>query len=182
MQALTRRSFHHSAVRQARAVFDEPLKLLHYSFAANKPDAAEYAYLREEMAAQLVDRLADIKRSFPTALDLGARSSSVLHALLKEAQGEEDGAFPSGIRNLVQIDAGAAIARRTAEETDRMREAHPAAFANVEAESVCCELAEVDKVVAENSVDLVFSNLALHWTNDLAQTFAAINRVLKPDG
>eukprot|EP00494_Astrolonche_serrata_P033371 UN33640 len=34
----------------------------------------------------------------------------------------------------------------------------------------------------DKSFDLVLTNLALHWVNDLPQTFAEINRVLKPDG
>ncbi len=36
--------------------------------------------------------------------------------------------------------------------------------------------------LADASVDMVWSNLALQWCNDLDQAFAEIHRVLKPDG
>lgn len=36
--------------------------------------------------------------------------------------------------------------------------------------------------LANNSIDLVFSNLTLQWCNDLPQTFKEIWRVLKPEG
>jgi malonyl-CoA O-methyltransferase len=36
--------------------------------------------------------------------------------------------------------------------------------------------------IADNSMDLVWSNLALQWCNDLDQCFAEFKRVLKPDG
>jgi malonyl-CoA O-methyltransferase len=35
---------------------------------------------------------------------------------------------------------------------------------------------------ANDSVDLVWSNLALQWVNDLARAFAEMHRVLKPGG
>lgn len=34
----------------------------------------------------------------------------------------------------------------------------------------------------DNSLDLVISNLSLHWVNDLPSTFAQIHRCLKNDG
>lgn len=34
----------------------------------------------------------------------------------------------------------------------------------------------------ENSIDLLISNLALHWVNDLPGTFQQILKCLKPDG
>ena len=173
-------------VRRNRAVFDEPLKKLHYGFSADKADAHEYTYLREEMAAQLVDRLGDIKRSFPVAVDLGARGSSVLQALVNEAEEEEeeeeDGRLPGGIQKLTQIDNGESVMRQIGAETDRLRNGHGKVLVGVETKSVECSLADIDKALPENSVDIVFSNLALHWTNDLAGAFSAINRVLKPDG
>ncbi|AOE49184.1 malonyl-ACP O-methyltransferase BioC [Kangiella sediminilitoris] len=34
----------------------------------------------------------------------------------------------------------------------------------------------------DNSVDLIFSNLAIQWVNDLSALFQELNRVLRPDG
>lgn len=36
--------------------------------------------------------------------------------------------------------------------------------------------------IEDQSVDLVISNMSLHWVNDLPGTFARVRRVLKPDG
>ena len=36
--------------------------------------------------------------------------------------------------------------------------------------------------VADASVDLVLSNLSLHWVNDLPGALTQIRRALKPDG
>lgn len=36
--------------------------------------------------------------------------------------------------------------------------------------------------VESNSVDVVFSSMALHWINDLPGMFKEVNRILKPDG
>lgn len=36
--------------------------------------------------------------------------------------------------------------------------------------------------LADNSVDMIFSNLALQWCTDLSQVFAEFRRVLKPNG
>jgi malonyl-CoA O-methyltransferase len=35
---------------------------------------------------------------------------------------------------------------------------------------------------ADHSIDFIFSNLLLHWCNDLTQTIQELQRVLKPDG
>lgn len=35
---------------------------------------------------------------------------------------------------------------------------------------------------ADNSVDMIFSNLLIHWCHDLSQLFAELARVLKPQG
>jgi len=53
-------------------IFDRVGKKRQRSRAATKPDWAEYEYLRAEVAKRLVDRLEDIMRDFPQALELGA--------------------------------------------------------------------------------------------------------------
>ena len=44
---------------------------------------------------------------------------------------------------------------------------------------VCADIEHLP--VAENSMDMVWSNLALQWCNDLDQSFTEISRVLKPN-
>jgi len=45
---------------------------------------------------------------------------------------------------------------------------------------VCADIESLP--FADASVDLIWSNLAIQWCNDLDQTFAEMQRVLKPDG
>lgn len=46
--------------------------------------------------------------------------------------------------------------------------------------SVCADFRKMP--LRTSNVDLVWSNLALHWSDDLAETFAEIYRVLRPGG
>lgn len=45
---------------------------------------------------------------------------------------------------------------------------------------VCADIEALP--LADNSLDMVWSNLAIQWCNDLDQAFAEIKRVLKPNG
>jgi malonyl-CoA O-methyltransferase len=45
---------------------------------------------------------------------------------------------------------------------------------------ICADIESMP--IANNSIDLVWSNMALQWCNDLDQCFAEFKRVLKPDG
>jgi len=53
-------------------IFDRAGKKRQRARAAQAPDWPEYDYLRAEVAKRLVDRLEDIMREFPEALELGA--------------------------------------------------------------------------------------------------------------
>eukprot|EP00731_Ephydatia_muelleri_P022218 Em0014g809a len=52
-------------------VFDRKAKRSQKNRAACHPQAAMYNYLKNEVATQLIDRVADVSRFFPTALDVG---------------------------------------------------------------------------------------------------------------
>ncbi|WP_448190245.1 methyltransferase domain-containing protein [Azospirillum sp. sgz301742] len=131
-------------------VFDRALVRRHRDRAA--PAFAEFGFLFEEIAERLSDRLLDIKRDFPVALDLGAHDGAVRRALhgLK------------GIETLVASDLSPAFAARAGS---------PAVAAD-----------EEFLPFAPASVDLVVSNLSLHWVNDLPGALLQIRKTLKPDG
>jgi NADH dehydrogenase [ubiquinone] 1 alpha subcomplex assembly factor 5 len=102
------------------------------------------------------DCLDDIRRQFPLALELGCRTGQMAEIL----QGR------SGIETLVQSDLSQAMASRAKDGTSPL-----AIAADEEA-----------LPFAEQSFDLVFSCLALHWVNDLPGALIQIRRALKPDG
>ena len=118
------------------------------------------AFLFEEAAARLTDRLDDTTRRFPSALDLGCRTGGLAGALLQGT------GHRAGIEHLVQMELSTAMAARAAAATGR-----PTVAADEEA-----------LPFAEASFDLVISNLALHWVNDLPGALVQIRRALKPDG
>ncbi len=117
---------------------------------------AEHDFLFREVAERLLDRLDDVKRAFPLALDLGCRTGSI--GRLRGNRGR--------IETLVQCDLSEAMARAA-----RAAAGGGTAVADEEA-----------LPFAPGTFDLVLSVLALHWTNDLPGALAQIRRALKPDG
>jgi len=131
-------------------LFDRRLVRRHRERAA--PRFAEHDFLFREVAERLLDRLADTRRRFPLALELGRRGSS-LGAL---AHGR------SGIERLVTLDAAPGATGGTGQLlVVADEEALPFAAA---------------------SFDLILSSLVLHWVNDLPGTLIQACRALKPDG
>lgn len=112
----------------------------------------DYDFLFREVAERLSDRLLDIKRAFPLALDLGCHGGEFARIVGQRG----------GIETLVQCDPAAAMARR-AGGISLVADADALPF-------------------AEGVFDLVVSVLSLHWVNDLPGALAQIRRILKPDG
>ena len=52
-------------------VFDRSLKRKQREWAVSIKDSGDYDYMRREIADRLVDKLDDIVRDFPKALDVG---------------------------------------------------------------------------------------------------------------
>ena len=111
-------------------------------------------FLVREVAERLADRLDDVRRRFPVALDLGCRDG-VLGGVL---------AGRGGIELLVQADLAPAMAGRAAARG-------PAGVADEEL-----------LPFGPGRFDLVLSCLNLHWVNDLPGALAQIRYALKPDG
>ncbi len=131
-------------------LFDRRAVRLHRERAARAIEAHDFLF--QEIAERLADRLSDINRRFPRALDLGCHGGTLGRAL----------AGRGGVEQLMQSDLSLAMVRR----------AGPLAFVGDE-ESL---------PVADASLDAVFSVLSLHWVNDLPGTLVQVRRALKPDG
>ncbi len=131
-------------------VFAPRLVRAHRTRAATR--LAEHDFLFRAVAERLADRLADIKRTFPLALDLGCHGGEF---------GQIVGAR-GGVEKLVQCDPAPAMAHRAgglalAAEADALP-------------------------FGEGKFDLIVSNMSLHWVNDLPGALVQIRRALKPDG
>lgn len=112
-------------------------------------------FLFRETADRLTDRLRDISRRFPAALDLGCHAGILGEFVIGL----------NGIETLIQADIAPDMAR-AAQTPGR-----PSVAAD-----------EEWLPFAEESFDIVLSNLSLHWVNDLPGALIQINRALKPDG
>ncbi len=111
-------------------------------------------FLFSEVAKQLVERLDEIKRQFPTMLDLGCRSGQISTLLDSKKK----------IETIIQADLSYSMAKNA------LRTGNP---------TLVCD--EEYLPFREKSFDAVLSNLNLHWVNDLPGTFSQICHILKPD-
>ncbi|RLN54322.1 hypothetical protein BBP00_00008978, partial [Phytophthora kernoviae] len=128
--------------------------------AALLENSDEYEYLKDEVARRLIDRLEDIEREFPLALDLGCGSGHLYKNL-----SADDGL--GGVKKLIQCDSaadGILLFDGQAVETSRL--------------VVDDEFLPFPK----HHFDLVMSSLSMHWVNDLDSTFRQVLDTLKPDG
>ncbi len=132
-------------------IFDRGLVRRHRDRAA--PALPDYDFLFAEVADRLADRLDDVTRKFPLALELGAHGGELARAL--NGRG--------GIETLVQADLSEAMLRRA-----------PGSLKVVADEEF--------QPFKEGAFDLVLSNMALHWVNDLPGALLQARRALKPDG
>jgi NADH dehydrogenase [ubiquinone] 1 alpha subcomplex assembly factor 5 len=118
-----------------------------------------HAFLKRELAQRLTERLDDVRRDFPLALDLGCHGGEVGETLIRA-----DGSRRAGIEHLIESDLAFGFARR----------------ARAQGSSIVAD--EEALPFAPGVFDLVLSAMSLHWVNDLPGTLLQIRRLLKPDG
>jgi NADH dehydrogenase [ubiquinone] 1 alpha subcomplex assembly factor 5 len=140
------------------AIFDRRAVRAHRDRAAHKLAAgSEAEFLHREIGDRLLERLGEVKRAFPYVLDMGCRDGFLARALARRP----------GVERVIQADVSPAFAR-LARASNRF---FPTVVADEEA-----------LPFAPESFDLVVSNLALHWVNDLPGSLIQLRRALKPDG
>lgn len=134
-------------------LFDRALHRVRLDRAA--PDYAAADFLKARAAQDVVMRLETILRRFPTAVDLGARNGHFFKAL-------EASDARANIDLLIETDLSARML--TGRETLRVA------------------VDEERLPFGDETLDLIVSTLALHWTNDLVGALIQIRRALRPDG
>jgi SAM-dependent methyltransferase len=115
---------------------------------------AAHDFLLREGAEHLADRLDDVRRRFPRALDLGCHDGTL--ATVVGSRG--------GIEAIAHSDLSADMVVRV-----------PSRHARIAADEELLPF-------APGSFDLVLSNLSLHWVNDLPGCLLQVRHILKPDG
>jgi SAM-dependent methyltransferase len=139
-------------------VFDRRIVRLHRDRATRR--WREHDFLFREAASRLSERLDEIRRVFPRALDLGGHGG-VLAPLVADR---------GGIDTLVETDLSPAMLGRV--RAQRSAAGRPLA---VVADEECLPF-------AQGAFDLVLSCLSLHWVNDLPGALLQVRQALKPDG
>jgi len=151
-------SSHHQQKVQP-IVFDRHTKFLQRERAALNPDAELFDYLKEEVGYRLADRIFDIKRDLKIGLDLGCGRGHVAKNI-SDATTLEHLYMGDMSPNMLETCATPENVPFTKRLVD---EEQPLPFES-------------------KTMDLVISNLNLHWVNNLPSCLKEINRILKGDG
>jgi len=126
-------------------VFNRRVKRIQRDAAASRQDRDQYTLLRHDIAERLVDRLEDTLRVFPVAAEIGCADGALLRCL----QGR------GGVKRLLQCDS-----------SQKMLDlCESGSVGGVEALTLLAD--EEALPLATASQDLILSNLALHWVNDV---------------
>ncbi|CAI9099405.1 OLC1v1036220C1 [Oldenlandia corymbosa var. corymbosa] len=145
-------------------IFDRSLKRKQRDRAAWLMQPKPKDSLVDSVAENLLDRLEDCKRTFSTAACLGG-SMEAIRRLLRGR---------GGIEKFIMMDASCDMVNLCKRaEKDSPNE-------NVETSFVVGD--EEFLPFKESSLDLIISNLGLHWTNDLPGAMIQCRLALKPDG
>ena len=119
----------------------------------------KYDYLFNEVNYRLFDRLKFIKREFASTLEIGSRTGNTINLFNKKKDIKK--IFISDISKEMLL-----IAKKR--QTDKQK--------------IFLSLDEENLPFNNKQFNLVFSNLYLHWSNDLFKVLNEIYRILKPDG
>ena len=135
----------------------------------------DYDYLRREIAERLVDKLDDIVRDFPNALDLGCHRGFINDAISEKNEFVSDGDRPIGaITSLTQADTAVfrdIVDSRTDENSFQLKKS----YFELSKES------DIHQLKSEE-FDIVMSSMWLHWVNDIPDLLRGVRNALKPDG
>ncbi|ALP51765.1 malonyl-[acyl-carrier protein] O-methyltransferase BioC [Candidatus Tenderia electrophaga] len=124
----------------------------------------EVAILQREVGRRLLERLDLIKLQPRAIVDIGAGTGELGAALAKRYKGSE----------VILLDLAPRMLKR-ARQRRRLVERWLG-----RQRFVCGDAEQLP--LADNSVDMVFSNFAIQWCSDLDRAFAEFQRVLRPDG
>lgn len=139
-------------------MLDKKLTRKHFEEIADSYDAE--AVLQWEIAKRIGQRLDYIKHQPKVVLDAGCGTGFITKDILKR--------YPKS--QIIALDLALNMARKTKQQGSWLRKPN-----------VICADAEQLPLKPE-SVDLIVSNLMIHWGNDLNKTFSGFHSVLAPNG
>lgn len=129
-----------------------------FSAAADSYDA--FAFLQREVGSRMLERLDYILAEPKVIVDLGAGTGEHTAALAKR--------YPRA--QTYGLDLAEPMLKKMRKRSSWRRPLRP----------VCADIQSLP--FADNSVDLIFSSLAMQWCESLEETFKEFRRVLRPGG
>lgn len=135
-----------------------------FSRAAQQYDAA--AVLQREVCSRMLERLDYIKLQPARVLDAGSGTGWGTRQLAQR--------YPAA--QVVALDIALGMLHAARDQSGWWRKL----FAGARQNSLCADIEALP--LAANSVQLLWSNLAVQWCNDLPATFVELQRVLQPEG
>ncbi|HXU92174.1 MAG TPA: malonyl-ACP O-methyltransferase BioC [Gallionella sp.] len=135
-----------------------------FSRAAADYDAA--AVLQREVCSRMLERLDYVKLQPSRVLDVGSGTGWGTRQLTQR--------YPAA--QVIALDIAIGMLQTSRGQAGWWQKL----FGGAKQGYVCADVEALP--LAANSVELVWSNLALQWCNDLPATFAGLHRVLKVDG
>lgn len=129
-----------------------------FSTAADSYDA--FAFLQREVGSRMLERLDYIRAEPKVIVDLGAGTGEHTAALAKR--------YPRA--RTYGLDLAEPMLKKMRKRSSWRRPLRP----------VCADIQSLP--FSDNSVDLIFSSLAMQWCESLEQTFKEFRRVLRPGG
>lgn len=151
-----------SAVDQDEYHIDKARMRASFSRAADSYDAA--AVLQKQVREEMLDRLSLINIAPKAILDAGCGTGGGGFALQNKFKSAQ----------LVSLDIAFKMLKKTAAEQPFLQKILH------KQQLVCADIESLP--IASQSINLLWSNLALQWCNDLDVAFNEAGRVLQPDG
>ena len=138
--------------------------------AANTYDAA--AILQKQVREEMLNRLDLVKLTPHTILDAGCGTGAASHALQKRFVKSQ----------VISLDFALPMLQKTRVGSDTTGLMHQIKnmLSGVKHNLVCADIESLP--LASKSVDLVWSNLAIQWCNDLDAALLEFYRVMQPEG
>lgn len=159
----------HSTVQDEYQI-DKARVRVSFSRAANSYDAA--AVLQKQVREEMLDRLSLINIAPKIILDAGCGTGLGSYALQRQFKSAQ----------VVSLDIAFGMLQKTAEQQPRLQKWLQKLTQKIlhKQQLVCADIESLP--IANNSINLLWSNLALQWCNDLDAVFNEAARVIQPEG